>query len=281
MKNGSLKLLPLLVFVAAGCNSEPPANPQSTPTTTTDGSKTSAPDSAPASAATPPTQSAPTSPTPPTSAPTASVPTPTTGAKTASTDVVPAALKHEGYQYSGVDHHGPIDMEETTSAQPGVVTTGSQTITFTGIKNGKAVYNVDHTGGLAVLGSEEWAISTEGVFTTKSSVANFGDKAMELPADPKPGMTWKVSMKASRADENMDTENTMKIIGKDNVTTKAGTFKDALVVEQIGVGTLQSKKVRTVSKSWYVKGIGLVKADMKITTDGKTQTVLIQETNAK
>ncbi len=77
----------------------------------------------------------------------------------------------------------------------------------------------------------------------------------------------------------MDTENTFKIVGKcKSVTTKAGTHKAALMVEQSSTGTLQGKKVRTESQSWYVKGLGLVKQQMKIIREGdKPATIVIQE----
>jgi hypothetical protein len=104
---------------------------------------------------------------------------------------------------------------------------------------------------------------------------------MELPADPKPGMTWKVHTKSTNPAAAMDMDMTFKIIGKQKVSTKAGTFPDALLVEQDGVGTLQNQKVRTESQNWYVKGVGLVKATMKNHLPGnKTESLTIQETKS-
>jgi hypothetical protein len=180
-----------------------------------------------------------------------------------------------------VGYTKPIDMELTVSDQ-GAIRTGSQSIKLKGIKDGKAVYTVDRTGQLAILGSEEWTISDKGVFTTKSSMMDVGADAMELPADPKPGMTWSVHTKSDQPTAKMDMQMSFKVIGKQSVTTKAGKFRDALVIEQDGKGTLQGQKVRTESKNWYVKGIGLVKATMTNHIEGgKTESLTIQETNVK
>jgi hypothetical protein len=173
-------------------------------------------------------------------------------------------------------------MELTMSSSPGKIITGSQTITLKEIKGGKAVYNVDRSGGLADLGTEEWTVDKDGLYTTKSSMMELGDKAMELPAKPTPGMTWKVHTKVDRPEIKMDMSITFRIVGKQKVHTKGGEFDNALLVEQDGTGTLQEKKVRTVSQNWYVKGLGLVKANMKtIPSTGKPQTLEIQETKSQ
>jgi hypothetical protein len=172
-------------------------------------------------------------------------------------------------------------MELVMSSEPGKVTTGSQTITLKESKNGRSIYTVDRSGGLASLGTEEWTVNGKGVYTTKSSMMTLGDDAMELPAHPKPGMKWKFHTKSDQATAKMDMEISCTVVGKEDVKTKGGSFKDALVVEQDGTGTVQGKKVRTESKNWYVKGLGLVKATLKNhLPDGTDQTLSIQETKS-
>ena len=172
-------------------------------------------------------------------------------------------------------------MELVMSSEPGKVTTGSQTITLKESKNGQSIYTVDRSGGLASLGTEEWKVNTKGVYTSKSSMMTLGEDAMELPAHPKVGMTWKFHTKSDQSTAKMDMEITCKVLGNEDVTTKGGGYKGALVVEQDGVGTVQGKKVRTESKNWYVKGLGLVKATLKNhLPDGTDQTLSIQETKS-
>ncbi len=193
---------------------------------------------------------------------------------------LPTELKHEGFEYDGLANAKPMDMELVTSQ--GTVISGSQTVTAKGVKDGKATYSIQRTGGLEILGSDEVSVEKDGVFTNSSSVAKLSSHAMELPAHPKPGMTWKFHVSADNPTSAMDMETTCKVIGIQSVTTKAGSYKDALLVQQDSVGTLQKQKVRTVSKSWYVKGIGTVKADLvTYKPDGTSEKLTIQETKHK
>ena len=282
MKTKILTLLPLTLAIAVGCDPQPKSSPStdsapSQKTAATDGTKPSTSSTSTTSTEKPPTETPATAPKPDTKVATADSPK----EPTAPSDPVPADIKTEGYEYSGVGHTGAIDMELTMSTTKDVIT-GSQTVALKEVKDGKAVYSIDRTGGLASLGTEEWTLSKEGVFTSKSSMMDVGDKAMELPAVPKPGMTWKVHTKSDQPTVKMDMNITFKIVGKQSISTKGGKFDDALLVEQDGVGTLQSKKVRTVSQNWYVKGLGLVKANMKTTNpDGKTESLTIQETKSQ
>jgi len=284
MKNGLLRLLPLLIFVSAGCSPDSSSKQSAPPDSSTGVTKAPATADSKTSAvggesgATTPQPSAEAKTNPPTDTATPSA------SNTPTTPPAPltAALKTEGFEYSGVGSAKPMDMELTMSTKPGEVTTGSQTIALVDSKPDKAVYSVDRSGGLSILGTEEWTVDKDGVFTTKSSMMDVGDKAMELPAIPKPGMTWNVHTKVDRADVKMDMQVTFKIIGKQNIKTKVASYTDALLVEQDGAGTLQGKKVRTVSQNWYVKGLGLVKANMKtIPSEGKTESLTIQETKTK
>jgi len=261
------------VFVAAtGCNSEtkdtpPPTTSKLDATTSNSPPKSPAPDTKPlvTTDAPKPSQSS-------------SESTPTPASKPPSASELPASLKHEGYEYEGLANSKPMDMELVQGGANNVIT-GSQSITLKEVKNGVATYTVERTGGLSVLGSEIWSLESDGIYTTSSSLASLSPRAMELPASPKPGMTWHFHLKSDNPDNKMDVENNCKVIGFEPVTTKARSYEKALLVEQNGSGTLRNQKVRTVSRIWYVKGIGTVKAQVKDSLpDGKSQTLTIQET---
>lgn len=274
-------LIPLLAIGMTGCHSAS-SDSKSTPDaqSTSETMPSSAPASAPASApesgiaTVPPSVST----APPSTSPPAVSSTPPSASRPAKSFQLAG---NEGLEYSGVQHGKPIDMELVMSSEPGKVTTGSQTTTLKESKDGNSVYTVDRSGGLASLGTEEWTVNAKGVFTSKSSMMTLGDDAMELPAHPKPGMKWKFHTKSEQATAKMDMEITCQVVGNEDVKTKGGTFKNALVVEQDGTGTVQGKKVRTESKNWYVKGLGLVKATLKNhLPDGTDQTLSIQETKS-
>jgi len=284
-----LALIPVALVIAIGCDPEPKTgapsstalNEKSTPST--DPSKGISKDAGTSSPSLSPTTLVGGSSKPETkddkapAVPTISTPV-VPASKTADSGV-PPELKHVGYEYEGLANASSIDMELDISGQSSPIT-GSQQVTFKGIKDGKASYVVERTGGLEALGSENISLEKDGIYTTHSTVAKLSPHAMELPADPKPGMKWTMHTSADSKTAKMDMEITCKVIGTQSVTTKVGTYKDALLVEQDGVGTLQGKKVRTVSKNWYVKGLGNVKADLTTyDQDGKqAQTLTIQET---
>ena len=292
MKLRPWTLIPFALVVAAGCNSESSTPKDGDAKASADTSATSpasapasSPASAPASApatepSTPP--SSPSSAPAPTDTPSVAPGSPATAPPAKPVDVPKPAAKtitNEGLEYAGVKHSKPIDMELVMSSEPGKVTTGSQTVTLKESKPDKLVYSVDRSGGLAALGTEEWTVTPKGVFTTKSSMMTLGDDAMELPASPKPGMTWKFHTKSDQANASMDMEISCKILGQEDFKTKGGSYKNALVVEQDGVGTVKDQKVRTESKNWYVKGLGLVKATLKNhLPNGKIESLSIQET---
>ncbi len=195
------------------------------------------------------------------------------------TAVVPPELKHAGYEYEGLTNTKPVDMELVASGRPDVIT-GSQSVTLIGVKDGKATYKIERTGKLSILGSDEVSVEKDGVYTNSSSVAKLSAHAMELPASPKPGDKWNFHVTSDQKDSEMDMETTCKVVGIQKVKTKGGTYDNALLVEQTSKGKLRGKNVRTVSRSWYVKGIGTVKADLTTTNpDGKTESLTIQETH--
>ncbi len=193
---------------------------------------------------------------------------------------LPADLQTEGFLYSGAGNSKPMDMQMTQSTDKGQVRTGAQTITFTGLKDGKATYHIDRTGGLADLGTEDWTVSKDGVFDTSSSEMTYVGTAMELPAVPKPGLTWTIHAKADSATAKLDQVIQVRIVGKQTVTVKAGTFQDALLVEGEGTGTEQGQKIRTQLRNWYVKGLGVVKASLKLTqSNGRVSTLDMEDTS--
>jgi len=268
-----------LVFVAAlGCNSDSKdsvtAKAQDSPSVDTAQLATTA---TPANSDTKP--SAPTDATKPADAtPPKDVAKAPDSAPATAPGELPALLKHDAYEYEGLANSKPIDMELVIDKGAKVIT-GSQSITFKGLKDGVATYNIDRTGGLSALGSEVASLEKDGVYTSSSSVATLSSHAMELPAHPKPGMTWHFHISSDKVDSSMDMETVCTVVGLKPVTTKVATYKDALLVEQDSKGTLRGEKVRTVSRNWYVKGIGTVKADLTTyMPNGKSQSLTIQET---
>lgn len=201
-----------------------------------------------------------------------------TGTETAakpSLDQIPAELKNEAFAYYGLANSKPMDMEIIDSNSPGAPRTGSQAITFKEMRDGKAIFDLERTGNLTVLGSQEVSLEKDGVWVTKSSLADIKHE-MEIPSDLTPGKTWTSELKLQAG--NVDLKNSFKIVGQEKVKTKVAD-RDAILITSTSTGTMQGRKVRIESKTWYVRDIGGVKSVVKIVSaDGKTQTMTIQET---
>ncbi|MDR3688852.1 MAG: hypothetical protein P4L46_05695 [Fimbriimonas sp.] len=275
-------LLPIVAVLAVACNSatkdadaaKPPSDTSSASSSASSAGQATSQPAEPAKTESPAATPAVT----PATAPPKKGPDKDEAAVGAAAVLVPPELSHLGYEYDGLANTKPIDMQIDVK-ETGQILTGSQTVAFKGVKDGKATFDIERTGGLSALGSEVASVEKDGVFTLSSTIAKLSPHAMELPAAPKPGMTWHFHIFSDKTDSKIDMETTCKVVGFEPVTTKVGTYPDALLVSQTGKGTLQGQKVRTESKNWYVKGLGTVKAVLKTNLpNGKSETLTLQET---
>lgn len=194
-----------------------------------------------------------------------------------SADQIPAELKTEAFYYYGLNNPKPMDMEITDTQAPGVPKTGAQTVTLKEIKDGKAIFDVERTGNLAELGSQEVTLEKDGVYVTEAAIAKI-DHELELPADLTPGKTWESDLKVDDPGRSVDLKNSFKIVGKQRVKTKVAD-REAILITSTGKGTMQGQPVRIESQNWYVRDLGGVKSIIKIIpAKGPTRTMTIQET---
>lgn len=188
---------------------------------------------------------------------------------------LPAELKHDGYEYYGLGNEKPVDMEIKGG---GKELTGSQTTKLTEIKDGKATFSVDRTGGLAGVGQNELTLEKDGIYIKSSTVMKVGAHDLEFPAKLTPGTSWPSNMEVEMEGQQMKLVSTNKVIGLKKITIPAGSY-DAMLVESKGKGTINGKKITMESQSWHVKGIGAVKVSFKTTyADGKVDTNTMQMT---
>jgi hypothetical protein len=193
---------------------------------------------------------------------------------------LPEELRHDGAAYYGIGNTEPVDMEIVTSTATGI-NSGTQTMRLKEMKDGKAVFTVERTGNLAQqLGGMEVRVEKDGVYVHSSPIATVGERDLELPADLTPGKTWTTTTKVDRESQKMDLKNTFKVAGVEPVTTKRSKYEDALLVTSVGEGTLSGSRVRIETRSWFVKGRGNIKTEMRlIDAANKAQTISIEESN--
>ncbi|RYG41131.1 hypothetical protein EON79_21360 [bacterium] len=195
----------------------------------------------------------------------------------ASVAQIPAELKHAAFDYYGLGNEEPMDMEVRTTADAGV-RTGSQITRFKGLEDGKALYQVERTGGLTeLLGQMDVTLEADGIYVKSSSVAKVGERDVEMPAKLDPGTTWEARTVVDQPGRELNVLVKFTVVGEQSITTPKGP-RNALLVTSTGNGTMMTKNVRMDSKSWYVKGVGMVKSELKFTdAAGKASTITIQE----
>jgi hypothetical protein len=252
-----------LIFVSVGC-SKPPAVTVTPP--------------APTPAAKPP------DPTTDTAGAVADSGTPSTPTASPAPTLadVSADVKTEGFKYYGLDNPKPVNLEVARSDAK-TVSTGTAIATLKQIKDGKAIFTLQHTGGLsALLGDEDDSAEKDGVYTISSTIANLSSNhTLALPAECTVGKTWNEDTKFTIKDKTATQKTVYKIVGPTKVQTKAATYPDALLVTSSG-DILVNDQVRKVSaKIWYVSGKGMVRTEFTISPvkpGEKATTFTIQET---
>ncbi|MDX2066109.1 MAG: hypothetical protein SFX74_10230 [Fimbriimonadaceae bacterium] len=199
---------------------------------------------------------------------------------TGSLSNLPEALRHDAAAYYGVGNPEPIDMEIVTSTETGI-NSGTQTMRLKETKDGVAIFAVERTGNLAAqLGAMEVRVEKDGVYVHSSGIAIVGDRDLELPADLAPGKTWSTNTRVDKEGQQMDLKNTFKVEGIEPVSTKRAKYPEALLVSSVGEGTLNKDRVRIETRSWFVKGRGNIKTEMRlIDAANKARTISIEESN--
>lgn len=183
------------------------------------------------------------------------------------TPVVPAAIQSDGYHYYGLTRTEPMNyvvtVSNATGDQPSQA--AAQSVKFEGMDGDKAKFVIRRTGALEPLGSMHVLVDTKGITIASTSPGTLKGSPLDLPADVKPGTTWKSDYtidfdKSTAMPEggSSTAHSTTKIVGVEKVTTKAGTF-DALLVESNEDDMLNGKPATIHSQTWYVKDRGPVK----------------------
>lgn len=188
------------------------------------------------------------------------------------------AGKGDAADYYGLNNPTPMKFKITLSEQPTAEKIGYQTIKLKETKGDSKIYSIERTEGIAFLGNQDLRLDADGIHNVDSATAKFGKEDMELPNNLAKGSSWKSHTEFTTQGQTLVSDSDLKVEGEEKVTTEAGEHT-ALLVTSTGYSTIQGKKEVMTSKSWYVKGLGLVKSVMVLTPpSGPAQTITIQET---
>jgi len=202
-------------------------------------------------------------------------------AKQASPPAVPLDLQTEAYHWYGLANEKPISFD--VSVKDSVSYHGTQTVHLKSTENGKAVYEIERTGGLGdQLGTDTVSLEKKGIFVTQSTMYTSDAPNLDMPANVAVGAKWpnkgKLTMKTG---QHFEQDMNFEVIGERQVTTKVGA-QTALLIVATGNLKIDQAKYRMESSQWYVKDKGLVKSEIKMLALGnpkaKPQVITIQET---
>jgi hypothetical protein len=208
---------------------------------------------------------------------------PGTNDKPLDSTAVPAALKHDGYQYYGLDNAKTLDV--TLKAPDLPAETGGVAIEWQKVEDGKAHFKIARTGAIAEdLGDNTGMVDSTGVYLTGTSIGTISpEKFLALPADLTPGKTWSLKNKVAHNNGSEIAEDSVyKVEGIRDVKTKTGNQK-ALLVTSNGTANVSSPgqspvKAKYTTKSWYVKGVGPVRIEISLTLPNMPpRTVLVEQ----
>jgi hypothetical protein len=191
---------------------------------------------------------------------------------------LPDALKTDAYEYYGLGNTKPMDLERTVAGQADVVT-GSQRFWLKEVKDGKATFVVERTGGFASVGDSELSLEPDGLYAMSSTIGKITPHQLELPAKLDVGTSWTSETKLEEANGiSLEQKATNKVVKMEKVSTKAGDY-DALLVESSGPAKINGESMEMRTKAWFVKGLGAVKMEIVQTPKtGPKQTITIQAT---
>jgi len=208
-------------------------------------------------------------------------PTPGTPGETPTAPVVdtsflekmPNELKHDGFAYSGLGNPKPTKFRMTSNdGQP--TREGEQVSKFVEMRDGIAVFQVERSGDLSLLGTDELAVAKDGIYALKTSLGELDSRSLELPSDPNVRKFWTNKSKLTQPEKQVVTiTGNYTVIGVQRVKTPAGEY-DALVLTAEGPIQIGDKRMTMRAKSWYVKDIGVVKQTIERQV-GKDKPVLV------
>ncbi len=190
-------------------------------------------------------------------------------------DEIPANLKNDAYEYYGLANTNPQDFEIISAGEPEAM--GTQSVKLVEIKSDRAIFRVTRTGSLASLGENDLSLRADAVWSENSTLDPSMKPSIEIPTGLKPGKTWNTAIELNTRGEKTKQDVTFKVVGMQKLKTKVAD-REALLINGEGFAEMSGKKSKMSIRSWYTKGVGMIK--MEITSkdpSGKEKTIIIQE----
>lgn len=189
---------------------------------------------------------------------------------------LPEELKNDAFEYYGLGSDKPVRLE-IINGEGGVPQIGTRTFSLEGVQDGKATFIQRQGGALENEGDITLSLENDGLYVMSSTRSTLKAHSLEMPAKLDVGGNWKDHTEMTQDNQQIKLDNDLKIVRKERVATKGGTFDEALYITSTGKGTIGGQPVTLTTQHWYVRGIGPVKQIVEVTTKGKpTRKITIQ-----
>lgn len=180
--------------------------------------------------------------------------------------MLPEKLLTAGADYYGVTNSSKLTYEVTDPS--GKKNDGTQTGKLSAVSEDKATFELTRVDIVNPgTNTDQIEVRPDGVYAVATGGQKFTNPPMELPADAAPGKSWKINTEVSAGGSVAKMTGDLKITGNEKVKTPAGEF-DTIVVQLTGNIKLKGQSQPISGKSWYAKGIGLVKQELVQTVSG-------------
>jgi hypothetical protein len=198
----------------------------------------------------------------------------TGGGETASAEI-PAALQHDAYTYNGLDCKDELVYEYI--AQKGAEPLeGRQFVEGPEQKDNKALFTVKRSGSLSELGDDEVEVREDGVYLVGGSKSRPAKPSLLMPAKLGEGTEWDTDIELADGPGKVTLKGKNKASAVEKVKVKAGEF-DAILVTQDSKLDTSGTKDDVTAKTWYAKGVGVVKMTLELRrADGTIHTSSIE-----
>lgn len=196
-------------------------------------------------------------------------------------DELPSSVKHDAFEYYGLGNTKTMDVK--LSGAQVAQQTGGISVELEKVEGEKAFFKVVRTGAVGdSLGTDLVMVDKDGVHATGNTMGKLTPASyLALPADLTPGKTWNVKNKIEQSTGQQVEENSIyKVEGIRDFKTKTGMQK-ALLVTSTGDASVttggSTQKMKSTTKSWYLKGVGQVKTEITFTIAGKPANTITVE----
>lgn len=181
---------------------------------------------------------------------------------------LPANYRHAGFDYYGLGNTAELKLELKRS---GTSMTGGQTFTLEEVKPDGATYLQSWTGDLAASGNTRLMVNEKGVYGIEAQAKKIDPPQLQMPADPKPGFTWKSDSKIELPGGSIDSTDN-KIVGVKTIPI-GGKPTEVLVIERMSKAQLPNAEGKMVPQTLkaiehYQKGVGAVKVEVTVSGTG-------------